>query len=101
MNSSKKRGKKWQLQVLTKRTGIIFLGRYVDYWKSGDYFHKKVYFARCKKDSDNDCFITISRDGLRTGNLRYLSHNLEVIEQFKTLEELNKNFQRCKNYNEY
>lgn len=81
--------------------GDYFIGRYVDYWKSGSYFHKKVYFVRCKKDNDNDCFITISRDGLRVSNLRYLRHNVEVIEQFKTLEEVNKHFPHCENYNEY
>lgn len=24
--------------------GDYFIGRYVDYWKSGDYFHKKSLF---------------------------------------------------------
>lgn len=81
--------------------GDYFVGCYVEYWKSGDYFHKKVYFERCEKDNDNDCFIAISKDGLRVRNLRYWGHNVEVIQQFKTLEELNKAFKLCKDYNEY
>lgn len=90
-----------KIKGFEKGKGDYFIGLYVDYWKSGDYFHKKVYFERCKRDNDNNCFITITRDGLRTSNLHYLGHNLEVIEQYKTLEDLNKDFQLCKNYNEY
>ena len=81
--------------------GGYFVGRYVEYWKSGDYFHKRVCFVRCMVSTHNGYMITISKDGNQTGNLNYLGHNLEVIEQFKTLEELSETFKLCKNYNEY
>ena len=74
---------------------------YKIYVNLGDYFHKKVCFVRCMVDTHKGYMITISRDGSRTGYLQYLGHNLEVIEQYKTLEELNKDFQLCKDYNEY
>lgn len=81
--------------------GGYFVGRYVEYWKSGDYFHKKVCFVRCMINTHNGYMITIAKDGSCIGYLQYLGHNLEVIEQYKTLEELNKDFQLCKDYNEY
>ena len=52
-------------------------------------------------NTHNGYMITISINGRCTGYLQYLGHNLEVIEQYKTLEELNKDFQLCKDYNEY
>lgn len=81
--------------------GGYFVGRYVVYWKSGDYFHKKVCYVRCMVSAHNGYMITISKDGNCTGYLEYLGHNLDVIQQFETLEELNKSFQLCKDYNVY
>lgn len=81
--------------------GDYFIGRYVEYWKSGSYFHKKVCFERCKYDNHSGYLIMIFPSGICKGYLEYLGHNLEVIEQFKTLEELNETFKLCKNYNEY
>ena len=75
--------------------------------KSGKYFHKRVCFEKGKYENSNkyvndiDNFYTIMSDGVLNWQLRNLHHDLEVIEQFKTLEELNKVFQLCKNYNEY
>lgn len=88
-----------------KGKGDYFIARYYVGWKSGKYFHKRVCFEKGKYEINNskdiDNFYTIMSDGVLNWKLKYLGHNLEVIEQYKTLEELNKDFQLCKNYNEY
>lgn len=90
-----------KIKGLDKSKGGYFVGRYVEYWKSGDFFHKKVCFVRCMCNPHSGYIETISKDGSHTGYLQYLGHNVEVIEQFKSLEEVNKAYQLCKNYNEY
>nr|DAN85805.1 MAG TPA: hypothetical protein [Caudoviricetes sp.] len=90
-----------------EKNGDYLIVRYVVYWKSGKYFHKRVCFEKGKYENNNnhfndiDNFYTIMSDGVLNWQLKNFHHNLEVIAQFKNLEELNKVFQLCKNYNEY
>lgn len=79
-----------------EKNGKYFIGRYVDYWKSGRYFHKKVhYFKGCKYP---DGFYNLSH----TENLRYLGHNVEVVYQTHNLFLLaHKEPPICWNDNEY
>lgn len=52
------------------------------------------------KKEDDDYYMVTS-GGEIVWSIKSIGHNLEVIQQYKTLEELNKDFQLCKNYNEY
>lgn len=59
--------------------GKYFIGRYVEYWKSGSYFHKKVHYIKCCKCPDG--FYTIRQHE----DLKYLGHNVEVVFQTPNL----------------
>lgn len=75
--------------------GEYFIGRYVEYWKSGSYFHKKVHYFKGYKGPDG--FYTIRHE-----NLRYLGHNVEIVFQTPNLFCLaNKKHPVCWNDNEY
>lgn len=76
--------------------GNYFIGRYVEYWKSGDYFHKKVHYIKCERYPDG--FYTIGHKE----NLRHLGHNVEVVYQTHNLFLLaHKEPPVCWNDNEY
>lgn len=68
-----------RIKKFDESKGDYFIGRYVEYWKSGDYFHKKVFFARCFYDNVNSRYFILSKDGSCEWNLKYLGHNVEVI----------------------
>ena len=38
-----------KIKGFNKSKGGYFIGRYVDYWKSGDYFHKKKFILKGAK----------------------------------------------------
>lgn len=40
-----------KIKGFEKGKGDYFIGRYVDYWKSGDYFHKKKFILRDAKET--------------------------------------------------
>nr|DAG64550.1 MAG TPA: hypothetical protein [Caudoviricetes sp.] len=76
--------------------GNYFIGRYVEYWKSGDYFHKKVHYIKCCKYPDG--YFTLGHKD----DLNYLGHNIEVVFQTPYLDCLkNKVHPICWNDNEY
>lgn len=62
-----------------EKGGGYFIGRYVEYWKSGSYFHKKVHYIKCCKYPDG--YYTLGHKE----NLRYLGHNVEVVYQTHNL----------------
>lgn len=94
-----------KIKGFNQKDGDYLIVRYAVYWKSGKFFHKRVCYEEGKHENNNnndiDNFYTIMSDGTLNWQLKNFHHDLEVIEQFKTLEELNKVFQLCKNYNEY
>ena len=96
MNSSKKRGKKMTITGFKEKNGDYFLGRYVEYWKSGSYFHKRVHYLKCKRFSDG--FYSLDHKQ----NLYYLGHNITVVFQAPILKALlDKKAPVCWNDNEY
>ena len=96
-----------KIKGFVKQRGDYLIVRYAVYWRSGKYFHKRVCFEKGKYDNTNkyandaDKFYTMMSDGILNWQLKNFHHNMKVVEQFKTLEELNKDFQLCKDYNEY
>lgn len=64
-----------KIKGFDEKNGCFFWGRYVEYWKSGDYFHKKVHYIKCCKYPDG--YFTLDHKE----NLRYLGHNVEVVFQ--------------------
>lgn len=79
-----------------EKNGDYFIGRYVEYWKSGDYFHKKVHYIKCCKYPDG--YFKLGHKE----NLRYLGHNVKVVYQTHNLFLLaHKEPPVCWNDNEY
>lgn len=85
-----------KIKGFDEKSGKYFIGRYVEYWKSGSFFHKKVhYFKGCKYP---DGFYNLGH----TENLRYLGHNVKIVFQTYNLFCLvNKKYPVCWNDNEY
>lgn len=94
-----------KIKGFVKGKGDYIICRYVVGWKSGKYFHKRVCFEKCKYEKyyldDNDNYFIIMSDGSTTYQLENVHHNVEILQQFNTLEELMKAYQNYKNYNEY
>lgn len=95
-----------KIKGFEKGKGDYFICRYVVGWKSGKYFHKEVCFETGKYENDKKTTKELDKYyqfalGTITWPLNCLGHNLEVVRQFETVEELNKAYQNYENYREY
>lgn len=88
-----------RIEDFGEKDGCYFWGRYVEYWKSGEYFHKKVHYIRCYRSKDDSVYSVGSKGEMK---YLYLNHNLRVVFQTWSLKVLlNKEHPICWNDNEY